>query len=69
MSRNSIHLILGILLICMPFTGFPTGFKSAFYVFCGIVFIVIAWMVFFKRRLLRRNAEGFEENRRERTSV
>ena len=50
MSRNKIELVCGVLLIAMPFTGFPTSFRTAVYIFIGLVFITISFIGHMRRR-------------------
>ena len=50
MSRNKIILLLGILIILMPFLGFPLGWKNTFYVIFGLIFITMAVVGHVRRR-------------------
>lgn len=50
MSKNKIELLLGLLLVIMPFTGFPPAWKTSFYILAGIVLILIAVAAHVKRR-------------------
>ncbi len=50
MSRNKIILLLGILLVLMPFLGFPSAWKTFFYSGFGIILIIIAIVGHVRRR-------------------
>jgi len=41
-------IIIGVLLLAMPFLGFPSAWKSAFFVFAGLLLLFFA---LFNRRI------------------
>jgi hypothetical protein len=50
MSRNKIVLLIGILLVLMPFLGFPSTWKNLFYVLFGAILITVAIVGHVRRR-------------------
>jgi hypothetical protein len=50
MSRNKIKLLIGILLVLMPFLGFPSAWKTFFYVMFGAILITMAIVGHVRRR-------------------
>jgi uncharacterized membrane protein len=50
MSRNKIILLIGILLIAMPFLGFPSTWKTIFYIVFGAILIIMAVIGHIRRR-------------------
>ncbi len=50
MSRNKIVLLIGILVFIMPFLGFPSSWKTIFYVIFGGILIIIAAIGHVRRR-------------------
>jgi hypothetical protein len=39
MSKNKIEFLIGVLVLLMPFLGFPVGLKGVFYVLLGAALI------------------------------
>lgn len=58
MSRNKIILLIGILLVAMPFLGFPASWKNFFYILSGLIFIVMA----VRSHMRRQNLEVLERH-------
>lgn len=60
MSRNKIIFILGLLLILIPFSGFPSAWKFYFYEASGIILVLLAlrnyWL---QHEIARRRGEDF----------
>jgi len=50
MSRNKLILLIGILLVLMPFLGFPSAWKTFFYMGFGIILIIVAIVGHVRRR-------------------
>jgi hypothetical protein len=50
MSRNKIILLIGILVAIMPFLGFPTAWKTIFYLLFGAILIIVAVVGHVERR-------------------
>jgi hypothetical protein len=50
MSRNKITLLIGILVFIMPFLGFPSSWKTIFYLTFGVILIIIAAVGHVRRR-------------------
>ena len=42
MSRNKTILLIGILTVLMPFLGFPSTWKTVFYIIFGVILIIMA---------------------------
>lgn len=38
-------IILGIIIAIMPYTGFPSGFKTMFFFFSGLLIAVMGYMI------------------------
>ncbi|MCC2630667.1 MAG: hypothetical protein K0S38_476 [Candidatus Paceibacter sp.] len=58
MSRNKITLLIGILVVLMPFLGFPSAWKTLFYVLFGAILIFIAIV----GHVRRRSPSGIEQD-------
>jgi hypothetical protein len=50
MSRNKFELVSGVLLIIMPFLGFPSLWKTVVYIVVGCILIIVSCVGHFKRR-------------------
>lgn len=50
MSRNKTMLLIGILVAIMPFLGFPSSWKTLFYVLFGVILIIAATVGHVRRR-------------------
>jgi hypothetical protein len=58
MSRNKTILLIGLLLVIMPFLGFPSAWKTFFYILMGAILITMAVVGHTRRR-----SPGFEQGR------
>ncbi|MFA6430428.1 MAG: hypothetical protein WC229_01890 [Candidatus Paceibacterota bacterium] len=45
MVKISSIFVLGILVMLMPFSGFPFGWKDAIYKICGLAIIVLSLLI------------------------
>lgn len=43
-------LLIGILLLMMPFLGFPSSWKTVFYIVVGFILIIMAVLGHIRRR-------------------
>jgi hypothetical protein len=50
MSRNKIIFIIGIVVLIMPFLGFPSAWKTIFYIIAGAILVIIAIHGHIRRR-------------------
>lgn len=50
MSKNKIVLIIGILLLLIPLTGFPSSWKSFMHIAFGLILIALSFSNSLKRR-------------------
>ncbi|MES2437256.1 MAG: hypothetical protein V4519_04580 [Patescibacteria group bacterium] len=50
MSRNKLHLFLGILILITPFTGLPTIYKTSIFCAIGGLLILISIIGHMHRR-------------------
>lgn len=44
MPKRTVYIIIGILIALMPFLGFPSSWKDAFYVLAGLAVVALAMM-------------------------
>ncbi len=58
MSKGATILVLGFLLAFLPFTGFPTGFKTVLAVVFGLVIMILGFLVRQERLWLLRAISG-----------
>jgi hypothetical protein len=67
MSSNKINLILGLLIIVLPFTGLVVTVETVIYVIVGLILVVTAILSSLKRRAQqlseREDARPYVENR------
>lgn len=50
MSKNRIVFLIGLLLLLIPFTGFPSVWKSFFHIIFGLVLVGLSFSASLKRR-------------------
>ena len=55
MSKNKLELLVGIILIVLPFLGFPSLWRLAAAAVLGLVLIVSAFMSHIRRRSSQTN--------------
>jgi uncharacterized membrane protein YbhN (UPF0104 family) len=58
MSRNQIVFILGLLLVLVSFSGFPSRWRFYFTVAVGIILMLLAIRNYWLRREIIRMREG-----------
>ncbi len=64
MSRNTFYMILGVMIILIPFSGFPSFWKTTFHVVIGLIMIGLGMLIYLNKRA-RRSTEEFVENRKQ----
>ena len=52
MSKNKLILIIGIAVFAMPFLGFPSSWKTVFYILAGMTLVVIAFISHSRRQVI-----------------
>lgn len=60
MSKNSFIFLLGILIATLPATGFPSAWKTVFYVIMGIAVSIVALLLRKEANSLRKALKGRE---------
>lgn len=45
MSKHFIVFLLGIFVVILPMTGFPTGWKTLFYILAGVSVSIISLLI------------------------
>lgn len=69
MSRNQIVFTIGLLLVLVSFSGFPSDWKFFFYVFAGLILMLLAARNYWLRREMVRLREARIKETQEMTHV
>ncbi len=63
MSRNQIVFVIGLLLVFISFSGFPSDWKFYFYIFAGLILMLLAARNYWLRReMIRLREARMKEN-------
>jgi len=54
MSTNRVIFVIGILVLAVPFAGFPRGWEEGFLILAGVVLILLSSLNIWQRSIVKR---------------
>jgi hypothetical protein len=67
MSKQRTIIVLGVIVALIPYSGFPSSWKTIFFLLCGIGIVVLGYQLDKEIKRLNKDTEGgltsFVDNR------